>query len=87
MKKNDKMIPTGVPGLDEVLLGGYARNGFCLIQGDPGSGKTTLALQYAHACVKRGETCLYVTLTETTKDLEDASASAVESSQWKALRP
>jgi circadian clock protein KaiC len=75
MKKNGKMIPTGVPGLDEVLLGGYALHGFCLIQGDPGSGKTTLALQYAHACIQRGESCLYVTLTETRKDLDDACES------------
>ena len=37
-------IPTGVPGLDEVLFGGLVRGGFYLLQGDPGAGKTTLAL-------------------------------------------
>lgn len=69
------MIPTGVPGFDEVLMGGIARTGFYLVQGDPGSGKTTLALQYVLGRVKAGETCLYVSLTETRKDLENACAS------------
>lgn len=56
-------------------MGGFARNGFYLVQGDPGSGKTTLALQYARSRVNTGEVCLYVSLTETTKDLENACAS------------
>jgi circadian clock protein KaiC len=63
-------IPTGVPGLDHVLMGGYVRSGFYLIQGDPGSGKTTLALQYMHARLAAGERCLYVTLTESRSDLD-----------------
>src|SRR5690554_5334104 len=72
---SDSRIPTGIPGLDDVLLGGFARKGFYLIQGDPGSGKTTLALQYARARVGEGESCLYVSLTETRKDLENACSS------------
>jgi len=75
MSSKDGRISTGVPGLDEILMGGFARNGFYLVQGDPGSGKTTLALQYARARVKAGEVCLYVSLTETRKDLENACAS------------
>ncbi len=75
MSSNHALIPSGVPGLDEVLMGGFARNGFYLVQGDPGSGKTTLALQYARSRVNTGEVCLYVSLTETTKDLENACAS------------
>jgi len=42
----DIRIPTGVPGLDYVLLGGFVAEGFYLVQGDPGSGKTTVALQF-----------------------------------------
>ena len=75
MKKNHSLIPTGVPGLDQILIGGFARNGFYLVQGDPGSGKTTLALQYARGRTNAGELCLYVSLTETRQDLEDACAS------------
>jgi circadian clock protein KaiC len=68
-------IPTGVPGLDNVLMGGLIPSGFYLIQGDPGSGKTTMALQYAIGRAKAGEKLLYVSLTETSKDLENAAAS------------
>ena len=77
MKKNenDLAIPTGVPGLDEVLIRGFRRNGFYLVQGDPGSGKTTLALQYARGRTEAKELCLYVSLTETRQDLDDACAS------------
>ena len=75
MKKNDLLISTGIAGLDEVLNGGFIRNGFYLVQGDPGSGKTTLALQYARGRTKAGELCLYVSLTETRQDLDDACAS------------
>jgi circadian clock protein KaiC len=62
-------IPTSVPGLDEVLLGGLVRDGLYLIQGDPGAGKTTFALQYLHGRARLGERCLYVSLTESRQDL------------------
>lgn len=62
-------VPTGVAGLDEVLGGGLLSGGFYLVQGDPGSGKTTLALQFARACIARGEPVLYTTLTESRHDL------------------
>jgi circadian clock protein KaiC len=68
-------VPSGVPGLDYVLQGGLLREGFYLLQADPGSGKTTVALQYVLARIKAGESCLYVTLTESRSDLEDACAS------------
>lgn len=73
--KQTKYIPTGVPGLDHVLMGGFIRGGFYLVQGDPGSGKTTIALQFARSRVQAGESCLYITLTESLADLENASAS------------
>ncbi|MBA4029917.1 MAG: circadian clock protein KaiC [Planctomyces sp.] len=68
-------VPTGVPGLDPVLLGGFIKDGFYLIQGDPGSGKTTVALQYLLARMAAGEYCLYITLTETIVDLQNAARS------------
>lgn len=74
-RKNREYIPSGVPGLDHVLHGGLLREGFYLLQADPGSGKTTVALQYVLGRLKAGESCLYVTLTESRADLEDACAS------------
>ena len=68
-------VSTGVKGLDDVLLGGLLRAGFYLLQGDPGSGKTTLALQFVQARLKAGERCLYVSLTESRADLENACRS------------
>jgi len=66
---------TGIEGLDYVLLGGFLRGGFYLLQGDPGSGKTTLALQFVQARLKARERCLYVSLTESRADLESACRS------------
>ena len=70
-----QFVPTGVPGLDHVLMGGFLREGFYLVQGDPGSGKTTVALQYLLGRRKAGERCLYITLTESRRDLADACRS------------
>jgi len=61
--------PSGVDGLDEVLGGGLPRNCFYLVQGDPGSGKTTLALQFLLEGVRRGERVFYITLSETREEL------------------
>ncbi|HKO49740.1 MAG TPA: ATPase domain-containing protein [Polyangiaceae bacterium] len=66
---------TGVKGLDDVLHGGLLRAGFYLLQGDPGSGKTTLALQFVQARLQAGERSLYVSLTESRADLESACLS------------
>lgn len=73
---DDKVyVSTGVPGLDHVLMGGFLREGFYLVQGDPGSGKTTLALQFILQRMKAGERCLYISLTESRRDLESACRS------------
>jgi circadian clock protein KaiC len=58
-----------VDGLDEVLGGGLPKNCFYLVQGDPGSGKTTLALQFLLEGVRRGERVFYITLSETRDEL------------------
>lgn len=69
------LVPTGVPGLDPVLAGGYAENRVHLVEGQPGSGKTSMALQFLMDGAKQGELGLYVTLSETTAELCAVAAS------------
>ncbi|WP_458233067.1 ATPase domain-containing protein [Roseateles sp. P5_E8] len=66
---------SGVPGLDEVLHGGLIAGRLYLIDGEPGAGKTTLALQYLIQGVREGESCLYVTLGETAAELRAGAES------------
>ncbi|MBV9392350.1 MAG: circadian clock protein KaiC, partial [Verrucomicrobia bacterium] len=60
---------TGISGLDQILGGGFPANALYLIQGDPGVGKTTLALQFLLAGTSKGKACLYVTFSETRQEL------------------
>jgi circadian clock protein KaiC len=66
---------TGVVGLDDILGGGLARNRVFLLEGSPGTGKTTLALSFTRAGAALGERTLYVTLSETEEELRDSAAS------------
>ena len=66
---------SGVPGLDEVLSGGFKRGSLFLIEGQPGTGKTTMALQFLLEGARAGERNLYITLSETTAELLDGAAS------------
>ncbi|HZZ95070.1 MAG TPA: ATPase domain-containing protein [Usitatibacter sp.] len=66
---------TGVDGLDHILCGGFASNRIYLIDGSPGVGKTTLAMQFLLEGVRRGERCLYVTLSETRDELDAVADS------------
>ena len=68
-------ISTGVPGLDEILHGGLFAHQLYLVDGPPGSGKTTFGLQFLLEGVRTGEKTLYVTLTETPAELATAAAS------------
>jgi circadian clock protein KaiC len=68
-------VSTGCVGLDHVLGGGLVENRLYLIEGTPGSGKTTLALQFLLAGVARGESCLYVTLSETAEEMQIVARS------------
>jgi circadian clock protein KaiC len=72
---NKPLVSTGIEGLDEVLHGGLASNRLYLVEGHPGSGKTTLALQFLLAGVARGERCLYVTLSESEEELQTTAHS------------
>lgn len=68
-------VSTGISGLDHVLRGGLPRNRFFLIEGDPGAGKTTLAIQFLRDGAAKGETGLYITLSETRQELEEVATS------------
>jgi circadian clock protein KaiC len=65
----------GVSGLDDILSGGLARSRIYLLEGTPGSGKTTLAMQFLLEGASAGEKGLYVTLSETEDELREAARS------------
>ena len=66
---------SGVPGLDEVLGGGWPRNCLFLVEGNPGVGKTTVAMQFLLEGKRQGERCLYVSLSETKQELDAVALS------------
>jgi circadian clock protein KaiC len=66
---------TGICGLDDVLDGGFSRGHVFLLEGEPGAGKTTVGLQFLLAGARAGERCLYITLSETEKELREGAAS------------
>ncbi|UDF32379.1 UNVERIFIED_ORG: AAA family ATPase (plasmid) [Roseateles sp. XES5] len=66
---------TGVDGLDDILSGGLTRRHVFLLEGSPGTGKTTIALQFLQEGASRGEKCLYITLSETEDELRDSALS------------
>ncbi len=76
--KVENRIPTGVAGLDEILCGGIPKDRLYVIEGEPGSGKTTLALQFLLAGADMGEKSLYITFSET----EDELTSVAQSHNW-----
>ncbi|WP_081933552.1 ATPase domain-containing protein [Massilia sp. 9096] len=75
MSQELSRVATGVPELDAVLRGGMLRNRIHLIEGRPGTGKTTLGLRYLMHGIAKGETCLYVTLSETRQELHATAAN------------
>lgn len=66
---------TGVTGLDEILAGGLSHGRLFLLEGSPGTGKTTIATQFLMAGAAAGERTLYITLSETAEELRDGAAS------------
>lgn len=76
--RNPERSETGISGLDDILNGGLIPHRLYLVDGDPGSGKTTLSLQYLLQGTRNGEQCLYITLSETKEEL----IAGAESHGW-----
>jgi circadian clock protein KaiC len=70
-----KKARTGVAGLDDILVGGLAPGHLFLLEGSPGTGKTTIALSFLLEGARRGEQGLYITLSETEQELRDGALS------------
>lgn len=74
----DQLSPraaTGISGLDDVMAGGFARERLFLLEGNPGTGKTTIAMQFLMDGAAAGERCLYITLSESEDELRASAAS------------
>jgi circadian clock protein KaiC len=69
-----KRVSTGNAGLDDILGGGFDADRLYLVEGRPGTGKTTLALQYLLDGVRQGEKGLYITLSESERELRVVAA-------------
>jgi circadian clock protein KaiC len=72
---NASRAATGISGLDEILGGGLPRNRIYLVEGGPGAGKTTLAMQFLREGARCGEPTMYVLLSETAEELRAVAAS------------
>ena len=72
---HQRLLGMGVPGLNDVLGGGLEPNRLYLFEGTPGAGKTTIAMQFLLEGAARGESVLYVTLSETEQELRGVAAS------------
>lgn len=72
---NQLRLSTGIPGLDDILQGGLARGFLYLIEGNPGAGKTTLAMQFLLEGAQQGESGLYISLAESEGELRHVAAS------------
>ncbi|HET7711996.1 MAG TPA: ATPase domain-containing protein, partial [Thermoanaerobaculia bacterium] len=79
MGNDPEIVSTGIPGLDEILRGGLPRDYVYLVQGDPGAGKTTLAMQFLLAGDRKGEKGLYLTLSESAREIRRVAVSH----EWK----
>lgn len=75
IESDGERCPSGIPGLDAILAGGLPANSLFLVDGIPGSGKTTLALQFLLEGVRRGERVFYITLSETRSELKKVAES------------
>jgi circadian clock protein KaiC len=72
---NAERVSSGIPGLDDILGGGYPVQRIVLVTGAPGVGKTTLGLQFLLEGAQQGEACLYITLSESRSELTACAAS------------
>jgi circadian clock protein KaiC len=70
-----KLCNTGIEGLDDILKGGFPRNRLYLVQGEPGTGKTTISLQFLMQGLRQGEKGLYITFSETKDEIQAVAES------------
>ena len=75
MSETNEKLNLGVEGLDDITVGGLARGRLFLLEGSPGTGKTTIATQFLMAGAAAGEQSLYITLSETEDELRSGAAS------------
>jgi circadian clock protein KaiC len=75
MESMPPKLSTGIAGLDDVLSGGLVRGATFLLEGQPGTGKTTVALQFMRQAASAGERTLYVTLSESMQELVNSAKS------------
>ena len=68
-------LSTGISGLDIILGGGLVKDRIYLIEGEPGTGKTTTGLQFLLEGVRHGESVVYITLAETAAELAGVAQS------------
>ena len=68
-------LSAGVSGIDDILRGGFPEDCLYLLQGTPGAGKTTLAMQFLLEGVRVGESSMYITLSETKREIEKVARS------------
>jgi len=98
MAQQDALLPSldrtrcgsGSAGLDDIIGGGFPRGHFYLLEGEPGTGKTTLALQFVVEGLRKGEKVLYITLSESPTDLFAVARThgfSVEGAHFVEVRP
>ncbi|HEV8336269.1 MAG TPA: ATPase domain-containing protein [Candidatus Polarisedimenticolia bacterium] len=83
---SERQVATGVEGLDDILEGGLTADRLYLLEGLPGSGKTTLALQFLLEGIRQGERVLYLTLSETVTEIRQVAESHGWSLEGIAVR-
>jgi circadian clock protein KaiC len=74
-RSEEGLMSSGVPGIDDIIRGGFPSDCLYLLAGEPGSGKTTLAMQFLLEGARRKESCLYVTLSETRREIDKVALS------------
>lgn len=75
LSDESEKLSLGVKGLDEILGGGLTADRLYLLEGTPGSGKTTIGLQFLLEGARQGESTLYITLSETENELHSVAKS------------
>ena len=69
------LVATGISGLDIILMGGFSKGRVHLLEGDPGTGKTTIGLQFLLEGKKRGEKVMLISFIEMEEEIHDIARS------------